>query len=103
MMCEGAGLSRVECERIHSVFQLNPEIKTVVLYGSRAKNNFCPSSDIDLTIVGDLNWSTFTEIENALDDLLLPYKIDKSIFDHLENSNLAEHIERVGRVFYSRK
>ena len=102
-MCEGIGLSRVECERIYSVFQLYPEIKTVVLYGSRAKGNFRPSSDIDLTIVGDLDWSTFTEVENALDDLLLPYKIDMSIFNHLENSNLVEHIERVGQVFYSKK
>ena len=50
-MCEGIGLSRVECERIYSVFQLYPEIKTVVLYGSRAKGNFRPNSDIDLTIV----------------------------------------------------
>jgi predicted nucleotidyltransferase len=102
-MFEGGGLSRAEYDSIHCVFQLYPQIKTVVLYGSRAKGNFRPSSDIDLTLVGDLDWSIFTEVENALDYLLLPYKIDFSMFDHLENSQLIEHIGRVGLVFYSRK
>ena len=99
---EGGGLSRAECDSIHGVFQLYPQINMVILYGSRAKGNFRPSSDIDLTLVGDLDWSTFTEVENVLDDLLLPYKIDLSMFDHLENSQLIEHIERVGLVFYSK-
>lgn len=102
-MFDVGGLSRAECDSIHRVFQLYPQIKTVILYGSRAKSNFRPSSDIDLTLVGDLDWSIFTEVENALDDLLLPYKIDLSMFDHLENSSLIEHIERVGLVFYRRK
>ncbi|WP_369920496.1 nucleotidyltransferase domain-containing protein [Marinomonas polaris] len=102
-MFDMGGLSRAECGSINGVFQLYPQIKTVILYGSRAKGNFRPSSDIDLTLVGDLDWSIFTEVENALDDLLLPYKIDLSMFDHLENNQLIEHIERVGLVFYSRK
>lgn len=42
------------------------------------------------------------KIENALDDLLLPYKIDLSLFHALDNPALVEHIRRVGRVFYKR-
>lgn len=37
--------------------------------------------------------------ENDLDDLLLPYKIDLSVFHLIENQDLTEHINRVGMVF----
>ncbi len=40
------------------------------------------------------------KIENELDDLLLPYKIDLSVFSDIENPELLGHIERVGKVFY---
>jgi hypothetical protein len=39
-------------------------------------------------------------IENELDDLLLPYKIDLSLFHALDNSELIDHIRRIGVVFY---
>ena len=37
-----------------------------------------------------------------LDELLLPYTIDLSIFATLDHPALREHIERVGVVFYAR-
>lgn len=74
----------------------------MILYGSRAKGNFRPNSDIDLTIIGDLDWQTFTQLESELDDVLLPYKMDLSLFAHLENTSLVEHIQRVGKVFYEK-
>ncbi|MDF3820826.1 nucleotidyltransferase domain-containing protein [Leptospira sp. 96542] len=80
-----------------------PEIEKVVLYGSRAKGNFKPGSDIDLTMLGD----TFTtqlqmDVYDILDDLYLPYKIDLSIFSKIKNPNLIEHIEHVGITFYEK-
>lgn len=42
------------------------------------------------------------KIENQLDDLLLPYKIDLSIRDRIDNPELLSHIERVGVSFYHR-
>jgi predicted nucleotidyltransferase len=48
-----------------------------VLYGSRAKGNYRPGSDIDLTLLGEsLNLTELQKIELELDDLMLPYKID---------------------------
>ena len=38
----------------------------------------------------------------ALDDLLLPYEIDLSIYDQLGHAQLVAHIDRVGRVIYQR-
>jgi len=43
------------------------------------------------------------KIEVELDDLLLPYKIDLSLFRQIENQALKEHIDRVGIDFYQRK
>jgi type I restriction enzyme S subunit len=75
-----------------------------VLYGSRAKGTFKPGSDIDLTLIGDgLASQELAAIDEELDDLLLPYQIDLSIFDQLDHVKLHEHIERVGKVFYERR
>jgi uncharacterized protein len=36
------------------------------------------------------------KIENEIDDLLLPYKVDLSLFHQIDNPSLIEHIQRVG-------
>ena len=47
------GLSNDIITRIHSVFRKYPEIENATLYGSRAKGNYKPYSDIDLTFEGN--------------------------------------------------
>jgi len=42
------------------------------------------------------------QLASALDDLLLPYTIDLSLFEKIENKELIEHINRVGLPFYSK-
>jgi predicted nucleotidyltransferase len=75
----------------------------VVIYGSRAKGTFKPASDIDLTLLGEkLNLTIQYKIENDLDDLMLPYLFDISIFNQISNTDLVEHINRVGIVFFER-
>jgi hypothetical protein len=34
-----------------------------------------------------------------MDDLLLPYAVDLSLYDDLKNPDLEAHIQRVGIVF----
>jgi type I restriction enzyme S subunit len=98
------GLSEKTVNKISSVFERFPEIEKAVLYGSRAKGNFKTGSDIDLTLYGEkLSSRLLGDIAEALDDLLLPYTIDLSIFDELNHAKLREHIERVGVVFYEKK
>ncbi|HEY9766121.1 MAG TPA: nucleotidyltransferase domain-containing protein [Chroococcales cyanobacterium] len=86
--------------KIQAIFAQYPQITEVVLYGSRAKGNFRPGSDLDLTIKGGLTLSQLLKIEDQLDELLLPYRIDLSLFDQIEDPDLREHIARVGLVFY---
>ncbi len=95
------GLKILTIEKINTVFSQYPEVEKAVLYGSRAKGNFKNGSDIDLTLEGkNLSLSILYKIDNDLDDLLLPYTFDLSIFKHIDNADLIDHIKRVGVVFY---
>jgi predicted nucleotidyltransferase len=95
------GLTETTVENICAVFARFPEIEKAILYGSRAKGNFKTGSDIDLTLCGEALTSDLrSTIASALDDLLLPYTIDLSVFNELNHAKLREHIERVGVLFY---
>ena len=94
------GLPEKAIEKMSAVFAHYPEVDRVVLYGSRAKGNFKVGSDIDLTLIGkNLNLETQFSIENELDDLLLPWIIDLSIYSHIKNEDLLKHIDQVGKTF----
>lgn len=97
------GLSSKTLNALWSVFCRYEKIDKVVLYGSRAKGTFRPSSDIDLTILGsELTLKDLNRIATALDDLLLPYEIDLSLHHQIDNQDLLEHIQRVGKEIYRR-
>ena len=97
------GLKESTIDRINAVFSQYPDIEKVVLYGSRAKGNYREGSDIDLTLMGGaLSNAQLNRIETHIDDLLLPYTIDLSLFESIDNANLIEHIWRVGVIFYER-
>ena len=68
------------------------------------KANYLPGSDIDLALEGkNLSLDTLHKIENDIDDLLLPYKMDLSLLRQIQNAALLDHIERVGTTFYERE
>ncbi|MBI1838205.1 MAG: nucleotidyltransferase domain-containing protein [Flavobacteriia bacterium] len=98
------GLSEDVINRINTIFSNYPQIEKVILYGSRAKGNYRNSSDIDLTIFSkSITIEDLYKIEIELDDLLLPYTIDLSIFSKISNPDLIDHIQRVGKDFYFKK
>jgi predicted nucleotidyltransferase len=98
------GLSEKTLQSICSVFSKYPEIEKVILYGSRAKGNYKNGSDIDLTLIGgdDLTIDILCKVENDLDDLLLPYTFDISLFKYIHDPDVIDHIHRVGLVFYQK-
>lgn len=98
------GLEEKTRAQIRNVLAAFPLVEKAVLYGSRAKGNFKPGSDIDLALYGGgLSLQYLHRIEDALDDLLLPYQIDLAVFARIANAELREHIQRVGIVFYERE
>lgn len=94
------GLKEATINQIISVFSQYPQIQKVLLYGSRAKGNYRNGSDIDLTLIGDVSYSQLSSIEDKIDDLLLPYSFDISIFSDVDNPDLVDNINRIGVVFY---
>ena len=97
------GLKQQHIDAINQCFSMYPSIEQVIVYGSRAMGSHRDWSDIDLTIVGQLVHRDLLRLENQIDDLLLPYKIDLSLMETVSNIDLRDHIRRVGKVFYSRE
>jgi len=96
-----AGLSSAEMEQLESIFKMESAVSEVILYGSRAKGTHRAGSDIDLTLKGAaLTTRWLMEISVKIDDLLLPYEVDLSIFEHIDNPDLVDHIKRVGKVVF---
>ena len=97
------GLPDRTLNTLNSIFGKYPEIKQVILYGSRAKGNYRNGSDIDLTIKIQDNFSftNLLRISGDLDDSDIPYFVDVSIYDKLSNPDLKAHIDRVGKVLYT--
>lgn len=97
------GLPPEVIDKMNLLFLSKSKIEKVILYGSRAKGNFKPGSDIDLTLQAPtMTLTELLDLETELDDLLLPYKMDLSLHHQIENPDLLEHIQRVGKVFYSK-
>lgn len=97
------GLSSNNINKINSVFKQYPEINEVLVFGSRAKGNFRDNSDIDLAIKGkNINLSTLQEIELKLEELYLSNYIDLIVYDNIENQELIDHINRVGKKIYKK-
>ena len=98
------GLKPEVIERICAVFEKYMFIEEAVLYGSRAKGNFKVSSDIDIALKGkQIELPQVAQISVELDDLLLPFKIDLTVYDKIKNTELTEHIDRVGKTIYNKK
>ena len=97
------GLSLTTLDKLNSVFAQHDAIDSVLIYGSCAKGNYRAGSDIDLTIKGDeISFAEFLQIEDQIDDLMLPYTVDLSQYCQLENTDLIAHIDRIGVAIYSR-
>jgi predicted nucleotidyltransferase len=94
------GLDSKTIETLQHVFQKYTGIQKVLIYGSRAMGKHKPGSDIDLTLIApDYGTDELLKIETEIDDLLLPYIVDLSLFHQIENKNFIEHIKRVGIEF----
>lgn len=91
------GLTDKEIQGLRQIFTSVPEVKEVILYGSRARGDYKPYSDVDITLIGDsLQINHLSQIEQAIDDLYMPYFVDLSLKKNLTNPALLHNIERDG-------
>ena len=97
------GLKDQQIKNIKQVFSKYNHVDKVVIYGSRALGNYRKASDIDLAIKGkNLNSTDEIRITFDLDDLMLPYKFDITIYKRINNQELLHHIAQFGKIIYKK-
>lgn len=95
------GLSDTVIQELQDVFRRYPNIKKVLIFGSRSKGNFRPGSDIDLAVIGkDIDYRLLLDVQCDIEDLELLYSIDLLDYQKKRGTPIGDHIDRVGQVFY---
>lgn len=93
------GLSQTDISRITAAIKQFPEIDDALIFGSRAKGTHKKASDVDLAIKGRaVTGETVKRLSFLLnEELPLPYFFDVVHYETLENRQLIEHIDRIGK------
>ncbi|GHV06714.1 DNA polymerase [Campylobacterota bacterium] len=95
------GLRDQDISSLRAVFARYRAITTVMLYGSRARNTYKPYSNINFALKGaNITDELLERIEEDLDDLLLPFKIDLKNFNAINDLEQKTEIMSFGTVFY---
>lgn len=95
------GLSENIISLLQNTFSRSPKIELVKIFGSRAMGNYQPGSDIDLAFCAkNFSHDDFLNLSLSIDDLVLLYEIDLIDYHKINNPNLKEHIDTIGKGFY---
>ena len=97
------GLNETEIKSVCEVFKNNSKISRAVVFGSRAKGNYKPYSDIDIALWGNLDVPDIEYVSCLLDELPTVYKFDIAAYEKIKNKMLRDHIDRVGVTIYNKK
>lgn len=97
------GLEIQVIENIISVLEQHPKVDKAFVFGSRAKGNYRPDSDIDIAIKGnEITTDDIIAISVAFETKGITHKFDLLDYHSIKEPALKEHIDRVGIEFYSR-
>jgi|MucameStandDraft_1065616.scaffolds.fasta_scaffold07216_4 predicted nucleotidyltransferase len=97
------GLPERTIKELLEYFKSKPEVKKVMIYGSRAKGNFKNGSDIDFAVWTDGKSAYELRIEAELDDLETPYMFDVTDYKNLTHEGMKNSIDRDGVLFYKKE
>ena len=86
-------------ERLTRIFAAYPELREVVLYGSRATGTSTPRSDIDLATRG-ITDHRLGALALDLEESDILQKCDVRAYESIESAALRDHIEREGVAIY---
>lgn len=94
------GLSSNILDDVVKLLAKNKKITSSSLFGSRAKGNFKPHSDVDIAIFGDCDIFDVENLILELNDLPASVKFDVVAYSLVDNPDLLSHIDRVGISIY---
>lgn len=97
-----SGLPQAAWAALQQVLASEPLVQQALLFGSRAKGTHRPGSDIDLCLIApSLPPHELWRLDQRIDALLLPWKVDLVLHHTIDNPDLLAHIQRVGVPFYN--
>ena len=99
------GITEKSYGLILEAFLKYTDIEEVLVFGSRAMGNYKTGSDIDFAIKGkNASNKTAWDVSGYLNEVLpIPYYIDVVCYEALSIPELKEHIDRYGKLCYSRQ
>lgn len=96
------GLTEEELKVIIQTLEKFPEIEQAILFGSRAMDRHKRGSDIDIALKGNRLEPIVSQVSHELNsESPLPYYFDILDYFSIENLELKNHIDRVGKVIYT--
>lgn len=97
------GLKDTDLVTIRSVLQNFREIEEAVIFGSRATGTYRKGSDVDIALQGENVTIDVTQKVSYLlnEETVMPYQFDVLSYGAISNSDLVDHIQRVGGILYS--
>lgn len=98
------GLSERTINTLLEYFKSVSQVETVKIFGSRARGNFKPYSDIDFVIYSDgIDLKLLNRIASGLDELPTPYKFDVLLSQDITEEKLLQNINNTGKIFYQKE
>ena len=94
------GLSERVTDLLRAEVRRFPEVRAAYLYGSRARGDYSPQSDIDIAIdAPGMTRQNFAQLWSAIDALPIAFPLDCVWLQALPESRLKAQIARDGRGF----
>jgi predicted nucleotidyltransferase len=102
-MSDKFGLREKDLATIIDFLGTQSVVESASIFGSRAKGNYKNGSDVDIALKGSsLTLDAINQISYWLnEESLMPYKFDILNYHTLTSTELKEHIDRIGVVFYN--
>jgi len=96
------GLEELLLDKIVSIIGRNEKIKRIVIFGSRARGDFKPASDIDIALYasGSLTSEELNSIRSQIDEIDCIYKFDIVDVNRLEKKAMVENIKNEGITIF---
>ncbi|OAQ39588.1 hypothetical protein A5893_08320 [Pedobacter psychrophilus] len=97
------GLEQHIIDKLIAVFEQHSKVDKALVFGSRAKGNYRPDSDIDIAIKGqELTTDDIIAMSVAFEENGITHKIDLINYHSIKEPDLKDHIDRVGIELYSK-
>jgi len=97
------GLSDYDLDSIINILKAHPQIDEAIIFGSRALNTYKKGSDIDIALKGQGLEKIASMVSGILnEESHLPYFCDVLDYSLIDNEDLKDHIDRVGKSIYKR-